>query len=343
MEHSKKPTRKDFMKPSQVLSFPFLLPFVMGGFIVSGIYYGGWGYWSGFLFISVIHPVLDLLGGQTFEARDLEKYHYGTVQTMLLLSVPLQVIYIVTTFIIINTRSLSYFEWMGVSLSLSFTTAGLGMTAGHELIHRKFWWEKRLGDFLYLTVGYPHFPIEHVHGHHKNVATPLDSATAKKNETLYGFWVRSVLGGFKSAWNHERWQMQFVLSYMSFILICLSIVLVWNFHVLLFYMVHCVGAILMLEAVNYLQHYGLKRKKLGPHEYEPVQYYHSWESPQNMTNWFLFNLGRHAEHHRYPTKPFYQLQPKPLNNIMPVGYSLMFLMTFVPPFWRSVMNPRITS
>ena len=44
-----------------------------------------------------------------------------------------------------------------------------------------------------------HFFIEHNKGHHKNVGTPL-TASAKFNQSLYSFWVQSVIGQYINAW-----------------------------------------------------------------------------------------------------------------------------------------------
>jgi hypothetical protein len=81
--------------------------------------------------------------------------------------------------------------------------AGVNGLAGHELIHRKPTIDKALGMFTFTKMFYSHFLLEHGSGHHRNVATPDDSATARKGETFLFFACRSAIGGHINTWNRE--------------------------------------------------------------------------------------------------------------------------------------------
>jgi len=328
------------MKISPHLTVPYLLPYCATAFGFYGIYIGGFGYYCGFLFIYLIHPIMDSLGGHTTTYEGFNKLDEKIAQVILLLSVPIQIFFLIAVFEIISSRSLSALEMFGAIASTGLMTAGLGITAGHELIHRSKWWEKRCGDLLYISVGYPHFPIEHVYGHHKNVATHEDPTSARKDESLYCFWVRSIIteitSGLRLNKNHMYWNFSFL------ILLCSGIFTLWGLKIVLFFIGQSVFSILMLETINYIQHYGLQRKEVSPGVYERVQYHHSWETSKNITNWFLFNLGRHADHHRYASKHFLGLQPQIGRKVLPAGYSVMFLIALIPPLWRFVMNPKLS-
>ena len=56
---------------------------------------------------------------------------------------------------------------------------------------------------------------------------------------------------------------------------------------------------MMFESVNYLEHYGLQRKLMPGYTdiYESVRITHSWNAPQVITNYLLFKLQRHSDHH----------------------------------------------
>ena len=82
--------------------------------------------------------------------------------------------------------------------------AGVNGLAGHELIHRKEAGHKILGTYTYTKIFYSHFFYEHNSGHHRNVATPKDPATANINEPFWTFAIRSAIGGHISTWCREE-------------------------------------------------------------------------------------------------------------------------------------------
>ena len=96
-------------------------------------------------------------------------------------------------FYVISLGGLSTMETIGVVLSLGILLATNAINVAHELGHRKTRMEQMMSKALLLPCLYMHFYLEHNFGHHKNVSTPEDPATSKYNQSLYQFWVTSVL------------------------------------------------------------------------------------------------------------------------------------------------------
>ena len=242
---------------------------------------------------------------------------------------------------------------IGATLSLSISNGGIGFTVAHELIHRSSKFEQWLGRALLLTTLYMHFAIEHVYGHHKHVGTEEDAATARKGETFYRFLIRSVPDQYRSAWEIERKRLkQKKKSFWSFSnemlgfqvtqLAWMSLI-VWLMGpmVALIYLVSCVLAFSLLEAVNYLEHYGLEREKDERDRYKKVDHHHSWNSDHVVSRMFLFELSRHSDHHMVASRHYQVLRSLDNSPQLPTGYPGMILLAMIPPFWFRVMNPLV--
>ena len=203
------------------------------------------------------------------------------------------------------------------------------------------------------SVTYPHFCVEHVEGHHRNVGTPADPATARLGESVYRFVPRSVLGGLASAWRIERrraarlglrrwsWRDRRVRMGLLTAALYAAVALAFGWAGVLFFAAQSAVAVGQLEVINYLEHYGLSRREVGPGRYERVGAEHSWESAHRLTAWYLFNLPRHADHHARASRPYWNLDHSEASPQLPWGYSTVFLMALVPPLWRRVMDPRV--
>ena len=114
----------------------------------------------------------------------------------------------------------------------------------------------------------------------------------------------------------------------------------WLFHGLIFILLHSAVSIILLELVDYIQHYGLERSiKNG--EYGSYGEQHSWNSRHTLANWSTFNLGLHAEHHLLSKKHYPLLSQQKKLKEMPVNYPLMIIMALLPPIWFKVMNPKL--
>jgi len=246
---------------------------------------------------------------------------------------------------------LEIFESIGMVLSLGILLATNAINVGHELGHRKPLVERVLSKLLYLPCLYMHFYIEHNFGHHKNVATPKDPATAKRNQTVYSFWITSVIGQYISAW---RLQLQLLninnrsfFSYKNDMLYYTIFEFTYLFCIYLFFGYYglilsvTIGVLsfLFLETINYIEHYGLLRDKLHSGRYEKVQSHHSWNSNYIIGRIVLYELTRHSDHHHLTSKKYQILENKRESPQLPYGYTTSIALALVPWLWFSLINP----
>tara|TARA_B100000700_G_scaffold202871_1_gene223070 strand:- start:1031 stop:1672 length:642 start_codon:yes stop_codon:yes gene_type:complete len=209
-----------------------------------------------------------------------------------------------------------------------------------------------IGVILLLLCLYGHFRIEHIYGHHKKFATANDPASARKGENFYSFLVRCVFMSIVSSWNIEKnllikknfsiFNLRNRMLHYFFIEILLLFLsyLIAGLNGLIFIIFHSLISIILLELVDYIQHYGLERtKKNGVYEAYGEQ--HSWNSRYSTANWSTFNLGLHAEHHQTANKNYPLLSHQKKEMEMPANYSIMIIMALIPPLWFKFMNPRL--
>ncbi len=336
---------------------PYYIAYVLPATVVLGVQLGG-----GFTFLTLfvvfcLVPLLDaVLGGDdrnptpdemaVLEAR-------WSFRMVLYLYVPVQLGLIVWGASMVSKQHLSWLEIAGVTASVGIVAGGLGITIAHELAHKRTSLERSLGKLLLLSVSYMHFYIEHNIGHHTKVATPDDPATARFGESFYAFLPRTVIGSWRSAWNIEVQRLrrtgrvvvslhnQMIWFAILPLLAAVSLGLALGWLACLFFVAQSAIAIILLEAVNYLEHYGLERKQLASGRYEKVSAAHSWNANHRLTNYLLFKLQRHADHHIHPVRRYQTLRHFPDSPQLPTGYAGMVLLAFVPPLWRRTIHPRL--
>jgi alkane 1-monooxygenase len=205
-----------------------------------------------------------------------------------------------------------------------------------------------------------HFFIEHNRGHHVRVATPEDPATSRYKENFYAFWWRSVTDGYKSALNLENerlnkkgisiwsfsnqmiWFTVLPLLFVSISTLFFSFIgnrFIWEMPV--FFFSQSFLAFSLLEVVNYLEHYGMERQLLPNGRYERVSPIHSWNASHTVSNFLLFQLQRHSDHHAFAHKRYQVLDHSEESPQLPSGYSAMLILAMFPPLWFRVMNKRL--
>jgi alkane 1-monooxygenase len=246
----------------------------------------------------------------------------------------------------------------GIALSLGAVGGILAINPAHELIHRNSPLERNAGGLLLAGVCYGAFKVEHVRGHHLNAATKKDTASATKGQSVFNFAPKSILGTFSHAHSLEssrlnrleiaprslKWFLKNEVLRWNFLsmLVALAIGIAWGPWSLAVFLLASLGAILELEVINYIEHYGLRRKQLAHSDrYEPVQEHHSWNANSITSNVFLFNLQRHSDHHAHAGKDYLHLASVASAPQLPAGYAIMFLVALCPPLWRRVMDHRI--
>ncbi len=274
--------------------------------------------------------------------------------TLLYLIVPVQIGLLLLFFQTIQ-EELTTSNLIGRLLSMGILCGVFGINVGHELGHRtnnRF--AQFLGELLLMTSLETHFLPYHNSGHHFNVATPKDPATARKNEWLFAFWFRSQIGSYIQAWQLEKKRLTIqkkiifslnnrMLVYTFFqIILLFTIYYFYDFQVLGYFLIVSIIGILLLETVNYIEHYGLLRKKKKSGRYEVVTRKHSWNSDHVIGRILLFELSRHSDHHYRANKPYQLLDSYGDSPQMKTGYPGMMLLALVPPLWFKIMNKQLT-
>jgi alkane 1-monooxygenase len=198
-----------------------------------------------------------------------------------------------------------------------------------------------------------HFFIEHNKGHHKRVATPEDPSSARYGEWIFAFYFRSVFLSYFNAWkianNDVRKKGRPVLSLsnemIQFHLIEIAFVaiifFVFGWLTTIYFLAAAIIGFLLLETVNYIEHYGLQRKFIAEGKYERAMPAHSWNSDHVIGRLFLFELSRHSDHHYLASRKYQVLRHHDDSPQMPTGYPGMMLLALMPPLWFMVMNKRI--
>lgn len=245
--------------------------------------------------------------------------------------------------------------WHGVLAMIISTGGGLGfaINLGHEMGHKKPLLERWLGKLALALACYGHFYIEHNRGHHRDVATPVDPASSRMGEHIYRFALRELPGGLLRAWQLEKerlgrcgksaWNLDNEILQPALISLALygALVAVFGIGLLPYLLLTAFWGAFQLTSANYLEHYGLLRRQLDNGRYEICQPHHSWNSNHLFSNWALFHLQRHSDHHAHPTRRYQSLRNFADLPRLPSGYFGMYLLAYVPPLWFRVMNPRL--
>ncbi len=321
------------------------------------LYFGGWLSFSTLIFAFVIVPLLELLiSPDSHNLSFSYKQSYSInpfFNGMLWISLPI--------YVFLTGYALSIFSQIvsvdifvvGQIISCGLLCGILAINTGHELGHRHTKFERTLGELLLTFSLQAHFLPYHNHGHHRLVATSEDPATARLNETVYLFWIRSQVGSFIEAWRIE-WRRLTQKQHSPFSLknrmlkytlwevtALLGIGIFWGIGSLAAFIAICFVGMLLLETVNYIEHYGLLRAQDKNGKYERVSIKHSWNSNHRLGRLLLFELSRHSDHHANPGKHYQLLDSHPKSPQMPTGYPGMMLLSLLPTIWFKVMNKRV--
>jgi alkane 1-monooxygenase len=317
---------------------------------------GAWSYALPIYAFGII-PLLELAfkpdasnlpAGELEALKDNRWYDY-----QIYLIVPVQYAMVAMLCWKLGQPGLSVAEIVGKIWATGIGCAVLGINVAHELGHRNTWYEQLMSKMLLLTSLYLHFFIEHNRGHHKHVSTPEDPASARRGELIYTFWFRTVWYSYFSAWELENQRLrkagksafslrnemiQYQLIQAAFLAV---IGLTCGWVVMAYFVAAAVSGFLLLETVNYIEHYGLRRKEVSPGIYEAVQPHHSWNSDHLFGRLLLFELSRHSDHHYRAARKFQTLRHMDHSPQMPTGYPGMMVLSVFPPLWFWVMHRQI--
>ena len=252
-------------------------------------------------------------------------------------------------------QHLTVLEAVILMLVQGMITGAVGITFAHELMHQKTKLERFLADILMAMAFYGHFRTEHVFVHHRYVGTKKDAVTARFNESFYTFFLRVIPQCLISAWSVEAQKLAaknkstfnmsnpfYIYAALASLFVLLSSIIGGTYGITLFF-IQALVAILHLEVVNYVEHYGLSRKEISENKYEPTKPHHSWNANHAASNLLLINLQKHSDHHAKPAKTYPMLSAYGEESApqLPFGYPIMVVFSLIPFLWRRVMNPKV--
>ena len=315
-----------------------------------------WVWWGGPIVVFIIIPLFDYFVGndgsnppdEIMARLEADKYY----QWVLYAYVPLQYGSLIAAAYLWGRGDLSVWDCIGLALTAG-VASGIGINTAHELGHKKDKLERWLSKITLAPAAYGHFYVEHNRGHHVRVATPEDPASARWGETVYTFVLRSGWGSLlhsialekkraerqkRSFWNPDN---DVLNAWAITIVLFGTLIAVFGVQITPYLIMQALIGILYLETVNYIEHYGLRRKKLPNGRYERCQPRHSWNADHIVTNVFLYHLQRHSDHHANPTRRYQILRSFDEAGNIPSGYAAMIAVAMLPPLWRAIMDNRV--
>jgi len=334
----------------------YLLAYIAPATAFAAVYFQGAWSFATVLFAFFLVPLLELVlpkpTTNLSEEEEESKLAASIFDWLLYSNIPILYVLLWYYFSTIAVGGLEIYEVIGITMSVGILVGTIGINVAHELGHRVNKYEQTMSKTLLLSALYMHFFIEHNRGHHKNIATDKDPASARYGENLYAFWVRSTVGSYLSAWRLERERLErkgqaffsihnemiiFQLIQISYLA---AIGFFFGWIVIPFAIAIAITGFLLLETVNYIEHYGLRRKKLPSGRYENVTMHHSWNSNHEFGRILLYELTRHSDHHFKATRKYQVLRHFDESPQLPYGYPGSMLMSLIPPLWFNVMNKR---
>jgi alkane 1-monooxygenase len=331
-----------------------LLPFLAWGLVeLTGL---GVFWFYGPMLVFGIFPLLDLVVGADAEnppdsiVKWLEQDRYYRWCTYAF--IPIQYAGLVFACWLWADGGLSTVDSIGLALTMGMVS-GIAINTAHELGHKRDDLERWLSKVALAQSGYGHFFIEHNRGHHVRVATPEDPASARLGESFWAFLPRTVAGSLSSAWGLERARLgrgghpalsirnDILQAWAMTVVLFAALTAAFGLVVLPYLVLQAVLGFCLLEVVNYLEHYGLRRQLKEDGRYERCRPEHSWNSNNVASNVLLYHLQRHSDHHAHPTRRYQALRHVDEAPQLPTGYAGMILLAAFPPLWRRAMDRRL--
>lgn len=335
----------------------YLAAFAIPTLAFLGLYFQNYWVWATPIFAFVCIPILELIF--PVDTENLEETEVGSrlkkqiFDWLLYLNLPIVFGLVIYGLFTVSNSTLETYEFVGLIFSVGIVLGVNGINVAHELGHRQTTNERFIGKALLLPSFYMHFFIEHNYGHHLHAATPEDPATARYNQSVYSFWMTSTLRQYFSAWRIQKkllknnnesffslnndmfWYHILQIGYLALVFALFSTT------GLLFAIFAGIVGFILLETVNYIEHYGLIRLKTKSGRYERVREMHSWNSNHVIGRIVLYELTRHSDHHYKSSKKYQILDCHDESPQMPYGYPTSMVIAMLPPLWFKIMNKRV--
>ena len=247
--------------------------------------------------------------------------------------------------------SFTLLDKISIILQTTLLIGILGTVPGHELTHRKQnKFDMFMGNWMLAFSWDCTFAIEHVYGHHKDVCLDEDPASAKRGENIYLFIIRASFEEQISGWKLEAERLKrrkqnvfgihnrMIIGYSRSLMITILTFVFGGLIGMFSFLLCALSAKLFLEAINYIEHYGLVREK-G----KPVEMRHSWNSNHFLSSIYLCNVTRHSDHHRSTKLNFWELNPTHKDApLLPYGYlSMLYLVLLTPFLYKKIMATKL--
>ena len=345
------------IEPSFLKALPHFLPLAIFPLIFLALLHGGWWIAAPFVFFMLAGP-LDIAFGNDERNMDPARTPEGRLFWH---NLP------VWLWALLWPAALAFGLWQ-ILVSGQFAiwecillAVVLGVEAqavfivGHELIHRRATWERRLGEFLLASASYPQYATEHVYIHHAQVGTPLDVGSAPKGQSFWHYFPREVASNLTGSWRVVRerlarkrlpvwhysnpfWRYGIETGFWYGLIYWMG-----GIWAALAYAFLCFGAVFSMKISNYMQHYGLRRVRLRSGRFEKVRPRHSWNANYKFSNWMFYNMQRHPDHHAWASRPYPLLQNRSADESpqLPYSYAKMFNLAVRPKRWFETMDPLV--
>lgn len=244
--------------------------------------------------------------------------------------------------------SFNLIDKISIIINTSLFIGILGIVPAHELTHRKNdKLDMFIGNWLLSFSWDCNFAIEHVYGHHKNVCLPEDPASAKRGDNIYLFILKAIISEQISGWQIESERLRrkqlsllsihnrMIIGYIRSLGITILTFIFGGVNGMLAFLLCALLAKSFLEAINFIEHYGLVREK-G----KPVKMRHSWNSNHFLSSIYLYNVTRHSDHHRNTSIKYWELKPTDKDApMLPYGYlTMLYLVLFIPVLYKRIMK-----
>jgi len=327
----------------------YLSAYIVPASAFAAISCGGMYTWLTVVVVFGILPVIEMLlpfsTANIAEEDESDRSKSRFFSLLLYFNIPLVYAAIIWGAWTAQNNTMFWWEWLGLVLSVGIVMGANGINVAHELGHRQNKTEQLLAKILLLPALYQHFFIEHNRGHHKHVATPEDPASAPLGQSVYFFWIKSVTLSWWNAWKLESSRLKknglspFSLHNEMLVFQILQILWLAGIYAIIgpaacvFALMAGIVGFLLLETVNYIEHYGLRRHQLPGGHYEPVSPRHSWNSNHELGRIFLYELTRHSDHHYKSTRKYQILRHLDESPQLPLGYPASMLLSLIPPLW----------
>ncbi|HET7844683.1 MAG TPA: alkane 1-monooxygenase [Xanthomonadales bacterium] len=314
--------------------------------------------WFPLFFLFVLLPLADYAigrdGGNPADAADIERMESERWYRWLTLAcVPVQLALIAFSAWMFVALPFGWAGALGWVWSQGVVSGVLGINVAHELVHKRERLEQLAGGVLLASVGYATFKVEHVRGHHVHVSTPADASSAPFGSWSWAFVARALVANPANGWRLEaqrlralglpwwHWRNELVWWTALTLAIAAALGAAFGGAGVLFFALQALGAAASLEVINYVEHYGLARRRGADGRYERTTHHHSWNSNYLLSNLMLFQLQRHSDHHEHARRRYQALAHYEASPQLPGGYSAMFVLALVPPLWRRIIDPRV--